>query len=315
MSGPSSRLSNLIAHFLPSTPTTDTFTHKHNIHQLSPTFFLPRAAAIEPEAIAVYHVTANGAVLRRSYQELADRARGLAYYLKKNGYKRVGILCPNTPAFLECLFGIAAAGCVSVGANYRLKEEDIRYIFEHAEVDVVIADREYLHLLKHLREERPEIKIIVDEDTDATEGELSGEFDGVVLEGLKEDEKTGGKGWSELEAQCSDEESTIALAYTSGTTAKPKGVVYTHRGVYLAALGNVIESGLNYQVGHSGYLWTLPMFHGRSKVLIDIFLVGLTVVASILSTIDLLSFYHFISSFFFSILKETLYWLPGSHQC
>lgn len=52
-----------------------------------------------------------------------------------------------------------------------------------------------------------------------------------------------------------------ALAYTSGTTARPKGVEYTHRSSYLAALGNVIESGLNYHEGRCHYLWTLPMFH------------------------------------------------------
>ena len=62
-------------------------------------------------------MTANNKVLRRSYQEVADRARGLAYYVKKHGYKRVGILCPNTPAFLESIFGIAAAGAVSVGIS------------------------------------------------------------------------------------------------------------------------------------------------------------------------------------------------------
>jgi len=54
-------------------------------------------------------------VLRRSYIEVADRARGLAYWIKKHGYKRVGILCPNTPAFLESIFGIAAAGAVNIG--------------------------------------------------------------------------------------------------------------------------------------------------------------------------------------------------------
>jgi long-subunit acyl-CoA synthetase (AMP-forming) len=67
------------------------------------------------QAEAVYHVTANNKVLRRTYSGLADRARGLAYYLKKHGFKRVGILCPNTPAFLESIFGIAAAGAVNVG--------------------------------------------------------------------------------------------------------------------------------------------------------------------------------------------------------
>jgi acyl-CoA synthetase (AMP-forming)/AMP-acid ligase II len=63
---------------------------------------------------AIYHITANDQVLRRTYQETADRARGLAYFLKKHGYKRVGILCPNTPAFLESIFGIAAAGAANV---------------------------------------------------------------------------------------------------------------------------------------------------------------------------------------------------------
>jgi acyl-CoA synthetase (AMP-forming)/AMP-acid ligase II len=67
------------------------------------------------QAPAIYHVTANKKVLRRSYREFADRARGLAYYLKRHDYKRVGILCPNTPAFLESIFGISAAGAVSVG--------------------------------------------------------------------------------------------------------------------------------------------------------------------------------------------------------
>lgn len=62
-------------------------------------------------------MTADGQLLRRSYQEFADRARGLAYYLRQHGQRRVGILCPNTPAFLESIFGIAAAGGVNVGGS------------------------------------------------------------------------------------------------------------------------------------------------------------------------------------------------------
>lgn len=61
-------------------------------------------------------------MLRRTYLETADRARGLAYYLKKHGYKKVGILCPNTPAFLESIFGIAAAGAVNVGTEFGAPE-------------------------------------------------------------------------------------------------------------------------------------------------------------------------------------------------
>ncbi|KAI9812203.1 MAG: Acyl-CoA synthetase member 3, mitochondrial [Pycnora praestabilis] len=269
MSGAQSRLSKLAAHFLPSStsstlipdPPKTEYKHRHNIHSLSPTFFLSRAAAIEPDAEAIYHVTANNKILRRSYQETADRARGLAYYLAKHGYKRVGILCTNTPAFLESIFGIAAAGAINVAVNYRLKPDDIAYIFDHAEAEVIIVDAEFVHLLDGYGKTHPKVLLLVDTDTDATEGQLSGPFDEAVLEGLHHDREQGNKGWGGLEEQASNEEDVIALAYTSGTTARPKGVEFTHRGCYLAALGNVIESGLNYNTGRCRYLWTLPMFH------------------------------------------------------
>ncbi|KAL4751822.1 hypothetical protein BDW72DRAFT_202727 [Aspergillus terricola var. indicus] len=212
-------------------------------------------------AEAIYHITANNQVLRRTYQETADRARGFAYFLKKHGYKRVGILCPNTPAFLESIFGIAAAGAVNVSVNYRLKEDDIAYIFTYSDAEVIIADQEYLPLLSSYRAAKPHVRIIVDTDTDATEGQLAGPFDEAILEGLNFDRDTGAKGWSALESHAASEDDVIALAYTSGTTARPKGVEYTHRGCYLAALGNIIESGLNFQGRRCKYLWILPMFH------------------------------------------------------
>lgn len=264
MSGPTSRLQSLVNHLLPSSASTTSPATpasppapKHHIHTLSPTFFLPRAAAIEPDAPAIHHVTANGQTIIRSYQEFADRSRGLAYYLKKQKLSRIGILCPNTPAFLESIFGVAAAGGIHVGVNYRLKEEDVIYIFEFAGVDCIIVDREFVGLLEGFRERNKGVRVIVDEDTDKDEGE----FDEAVLEGLRYDGETGGKGWDGLHAQADDEDATIAIPFTSGTTAKPKGVVYTHRGSYLASLGNVVESGLNFHKGRCGYLWTLPMFH------------------------------------------------------
>jgi acyl-CoA synthetase (AMP-forming)/AMP-acid ligase II len=185
----------------------------------------------------------------------------LAYYIKEKGYKKVGILCPNTPAFLEAIFGIAAAGACNVAVNYRLKTDDIAYIFDHAGADAIIVDAEFAPLLDGYRKQHPNVPFIVDTDTDATEGELSGEFDDAVRQGLILDRQSGGRGWDALEAQCKDEEATIALPYTSGTTARPKGVEFTHRGSYLAALANIIESGLNYHTGRCGYLWILPMFH------------------------------------------------------
>lgn len=122
-------------------------------------------------------------------------------------------------------------------------------------------DKEYLPLLRAYRAAKPDIPVIVDTDTDATEGQLSGPFDEAVLQGLRYDADTGAKGWDGLEAQAASEDGVIALAYTSGTTARPKGVEYTHSGCYLAALANVIDSGLNLRQGRCRYLWTLPMFH------------------------------------------------------
>ena len=274
-----SRLSQFVSQFLPypadsplsQSASIDNLTINgrkvgtpswYNVHTLSPAFFLPRTAQIEPNAEAIYHKTANGKILRRSYQEFADRARGFAYYLQKAGYKRVGILCTNTPAFLEAVFGIGAAGAINIAINYRLKADDITYIFDHADADAIIVDNEFKSLLDDYKKDHPNVPLIIDTDTDATEGELSGPFDQCVLEGLQYDKSTGGHGWAGLEAQCPDELAVNALAYTSGTTAKPKGVEYTHRGCYMGALGNVIESGLAFHDGQRcKYLWTLPMFH------------------------------------------------------
>lgn len=172
MSGPTSRLKSILGHIWSpaesSSPQTTsgsragTYEHTHHLHTLSPTSFLPRAAAIEPHAEAIVHITANGATLRRTYQEFADRARGLAYYIKTHGYKRVGVLMTNTPAFLESIYGIVAGGAVIVPVNYRLKEDDISYIFNFSEVDIILADWEFESLLQAFRTSKPAVKIVVD---------------------------------------------------------------------------------------------------------------------------------------------------------
>lgn len=98
------------------------------------------------------------------------------------------------------------------------------------------------------------------QDTDATEGELCGPFDEIILQGLTHDRKHGSKGWAGLQAEAEDENGTIAIPFTSGTTSRPKGVEFTHRGAYMAALGNIVESGLNFHEGRCKYLWTLPLY-------------------------------------------------------
>jgi len=137
MSPPTSRLQTILSHLLPSTTTSSPPTQPPHIHTLSPTSFLPRAAAIEPTALAIHHINTNNTTVRRTYAEFSSRASSLAYYLKKKGYKKVGILAPNTPAFLESIYGIAGAGAIHVAVNYRLKVEDVQYIFEFAEVSLV----------------------------------------------------------------------------------------------------------------------------------------------------------------------------------
>lgn len=83
-----------------------------------------------------------------------------------------------------------------------------------------------------------------------------------MFEGLVHDRNTGAKGWSALQSMTvANEDDMIAIPFTSGTTSKPKGVVYTHRGAYLATLANIVESNLNVPFGKCKYLWTLPMFH------------------------------------------------------
>lgn len=142
-----------------------------------------------------------------------------------------------------------------------MKPEDIHYILAHADVDAVIVDATFIRLLDSYQRSNPDVPLIIDTDTDATEGKLCGPLNEAVLTGLKYDVENGGKGWEGLRMHAVDEEGVIALAYTSGTTARPKGVEYTHRGVYLAAMSNMIESGLNRHSGRCRYLWTLPMFH------------------------------------------------------
>ncbi|KAJ5629306.1 Acetate/butyrate--CoA ligase AAE7 peroxisomal [Penicillium herquei] len=260
MSGVKARLSSLLAHITPG-QTSASFEHNFNRHTLSPTFFLPRAASIEPDAEAIYHVTTDNQILRRTYQETAAHVCGLAYYLKKKGFRRVGILAPNTPAFLESIFAIAAAGAVNVAVKYRLKKDDIAYIFEHGDVDMIIVDKEFEPLLDSYRAKHPTIPFLVDYDQYSEASSPSGPFGAAIQEGWNYDKETNQNGWEGLESQAADEDSIIALAYTSGTTARPKGVEYTHRGCYLAALGNVVESGLSFHNGRAKYLWTLPMFH------------------------------------------------------
>jgi fatty-acyl-CoA synthase len=205
--------------------------------ELTPVSFLRRSALLFPQKTAVVH-----GERRYTYQALEERVDRLASRLRSEVSRgdRVAFLCPNIPALLEAHFAVPLAGCVLVAINTRLSAGEVGYILEHSGARIVFYDAE----LEGLLEEVQGIKRVRVEDT----GKTDDPYEEYLAQGFPE----------RLEPVLEDEEETISINYTSGTTGRPKGVMYTHRGAYLCALGNAIETGMGYD---TRYLWTLPMFH------------------------------------------------------
>jgi fatty-acyl-CoA synthase len=206
--------------------------------ELTPVHFLQRSAAVFPDRVAVVHGSR-----RLTYRELADRAFRLGSALREAGLNdgdRVAYVCPNTPAMLEGKFGVPAAGGVLVPVNIRLAPAEVGYILEHSGARFVIVDHELAGLVEGVKG----VEVIVDGDT----GEPGDPYEQFLRSGSPSFEPV----------PVTDEEDPISVNYTSGTTGSPKGVVVTHRGGFLNALGEIIETGLSYD---SVYLWVLPMFH------------------------------------------------------
>jgi fatty-acyl-CoA synthase len=207
--------------------------------ELDPVAFLTRSAAVHTDRTAVVHGD-----VRRTYGELDARVSRLASALRGRGLEprdRVAVLCPNTPALLEAHFGVPAAGGVLVALNVRLGPAEIRGILEHSGARFLLVDSEFAHLVP---EPPPGLAIVRVDDSAAPDDP----YEQLLAEGDP----------SAAPRVLEDEEAPISINYTSGTTGAPKGVVYTHRGAYLNALGEVIEVELGH---HPVYLWTLPMFH------------------------------------------------------
>ena len=220
-----------------------------NFAALTPLNFIERAASVHPDKPAVVH-----GVRRFTYREFTARCRRLAAALAAHGVgtgDTVSVMAPNVPALLEAHYGVPMAGGVLNAINYRLDPASIAFILEHGGAKVLIADREFSHVVKPALDQLKKRPLVIDIDDPLAEGgELLGEqdYEAFLLEGDAEFP------WRVPD----DEWQAIALNYTSGTTGNPKGVVYHHRGAFLNALGNVIEFGLD---PSTVYLWTLPMFH------------------------------------------------------
>ena len=223
-----------------SVPAGDHAASKVFRSELNPVDFLRRAAYVYPEKTAVV----DGG-RRYSYRQLAQRSWRLANALRSGGLRkqdRVATLLFNSAAMLEAHFGVPAAGGVLVAINHRLASPEVAYILEHCGARFLLVDAELEPLVDRL--DLPGVTVIRSagpgEGQDGYEAFLNAASPAVP------------ESWLE------DEEETISINYTSGTTGQPKGVQYTYRGAYLNALSEVIVAGMGPE---SVYLWTLPMFH------------------------------------------------------
>jgi fatty-acyl-CoA synthase len=201
--------------------------------ELSPVTFLERAGDVYGDRVAVV----DGGQ-QFSYRAWRGRARRLASALRLAGLRkddRVAFLALNSEPLLLAHFGVPQAGGILVAINTRLAAGDVQYIVEHSGATLLCYSPE---LAPHVTAVPAAVRRL----------ELGPPFER-FLEGGGEDPV---KPWIE------DEEEVLAIDYTSGTTGRPKGVMYTHRGAYLNALAMMIEHKIDRA---SRYLWTLPMFH------------------------------------------------------
>ncbi|WP_367307062.1 long-chain-fatty-acid--CoA ligase [Alicyclobacillus acidocaldarius] len=211
---------------------------------LTPLDWLRRARKLYPHKIAVVD-----GPQRFTYGEFSSRVNRLSHALLELGVSRgskVAVLCPNTHPMLEAFFGICQLGAVIVPINIRLQPEEIAYILDHSESEVLIVDSEWGHVVEPILPERPGLRHVI---------QIAGHdwsMEAYDYEALLERASD-----QPIETQI-DEDQPLSINYTSGTTSRPKGVVLTHRNSYL----NAADFLFHLRVTHDDvYLHTLPLFH------------------------------------------------------
>ena len=223
-----------------------------NFQSLTPLRFLERSAAVFPEKLAI--VCGDR---RLTYREFAEEATRIGRALQASGIEpgdRVAYLSPNIAEMLIAHFAVPLAGGVLVAMNVRLSADEVGYISRHSGAKLLIVAEELLPSMQGAdsRGDVTEVVVIPGSGSDTA----TSSDDGLPLRAY---EAFRGRGSDEpLPWTVAEEQATISINYTSGTTGDPKGVSYTHRGAYLNSLGEIIHSGHS---SASVYLWTLPMFH------------------------------------------------------
>ena len=208
--------------------------------ELTPVSFLERSAYVFPQKTAVVHGSR-----RYTYKQFEARVNPLASALRRAGLAkgdRVAFLCPNIPAMLEAHYGVPAAGGVLVAINTRLNADEVGYILEHSGSKFLFVDAELAPVVKPL--DLTSLRVVRVDDT----GEAGDPYEDFLHAGSP----------AKVESWLEDEEEMLSINYTSGTTGRPKGVMYSHRGAWVNAVGEVIEAQMSFD---TKYLWTLPMFH------------------------------------------------------
>ena len=211
-----------------------------NHSNFTPVSFLQRSACLYPEHTAVVH-----GERRYTWRQFEQRVYRFASRLRAMGlqkHDRVALLCPNIPPMIEAHFAVPAAGGILVTVNTRLSPQEIGYILQHSGAKWLFVDDELMPVISGI--DLSGLTIVRISDT--------GQSDDPYEQFLSAGQPHPVESWLE------DEDETISINYTSGTTGRPKGVMYSYRGAYLNALTQVIEGGMNCD---SVYLWTLPMFH------------------------------------------------------